>query len=121
MLASVLIGRDWSPAKLNLRRKTFESMCKAYPELELLRQLRHARDKMRRVKLAVGSDGRNRTVLWAFASKTSRTQPKAARWVFSPAVWLRSVIKPEPGRASPMSTGPRWNSKSRPCSRSASR
>ena len=96
------LGIDWprlESGKLNLRRKTFESMCKAYPELESLRQLRHARDKMRRVKLAVGSDGRNRTVLWAFASKTSRTQPKAARWVFSPAVWLRSVIKPEPGRA----------------------
>jgi len=51
------------------------------------------------VKLAVGSDSRNRTVLWSFKSKTSRTQPKAAEWIFSPAVWLRSLIKPEPGQA----------------------
>jgi DNA polymerase I len=85
--------------KLNMRRKTFEEMCKAWPQLEGLRQLRHIRDKMRKIKLAVGSDGRNRTVLWPFKSKTSRTQPKAAKWIFSPAVWLRSLIKPAPGMA----------------------
>ena len=85
--------------KLNMRRKTFEDMSKGWPQLEGLRQLRHARDKMRKIKLAVGADGRNRTVLWPFKSKTSRTQPKASQWIFSPAVWLRSLIKPEPGMA----------------------
>jgi hypothetical protein len=96
------LGIDWprlETGKLNLRRKTFESMCKAYPQLEALRQLRYTRDKMRRIKLAVGSDGHNRTTLWAFTSKTSRTQPKASLWIFSPAVWLRALIKPAPGRA----------------------
>jgi DNA polymerase-1 len=68
--------------KLNLQRKTFDSMCKAYPQFEDLRQLRYARDKMRRIKLAVGHDGRNRTVLWPFKAKTSRTQPRAAEWIF---------------------------------------
>ena len=85
--------------QLNMRRKTFEEMSKGHPQLEDLRQLRHARDKMRRVKLTVGEDGRNRTVLWPFKAKTSRTQPKASQWIFSPAVWLRSLIRPEPGRA----------------------
>jgi hypothetical protein len=88
---------DWQrteTGKLNLKRKTFENMTRGWPELEQLRQLRHARDKMRKIKLAVGSDGRNRTVLWGFQSKTSRTQPKAAQWIFSPA-----VCKPEPGQA----------------------
>lgn len=85
--------------KLNMRRKTFEEMSKAWPQLEDLRQLRHARDKMRKIKLAVGPDGRNRTVLWPFKAKTSRTQPKASQWIFSPAVWLRSLIKPAPGTA----------------------
>jgi DNA polymerase I len=74
---------------LNMRRKTFEDMSKGWPQLEGLRQLRHARDMMRKIKLAVGADGRNRTVLWPFKAKTSRTQPKAAQWIFSPAVWLR--------------------------------
>src|SRR5262249_31601250 len=68
-------------------------------QLEGLRQLRHARDKMRKIKLAVGADGRNRTVLWPFKSKTGRTQPKASQWIFSPAVWLRSQIKPGFGQA----------------------
>jgi DNA polymerase family A len=93
---------DWprlETGKLSLRRKTFEDMSKGYPALEDLRQLRHARDKMRKIKLAVGADGRNRTVLWPFKAKTSRTQPKAAEWIFSPAVWLRSLIKPGPGMA----------------------
>ena len=85
--------------KLNMRRKTFEDMSKGWPQLEALRQLRYARDKMRKVKLAVSQDARNRTVLWPFKAKTSRTQPKAAEWIFSPAVWLRSLIKPEPGMA----------------------
>ena len=95
-------GIDWprhETGKLNLRRKTFDSMSKAWPEVEPLRQLRYARDKMRRIKLAVGADARNRTVLWPFQSKTSRTQPKASQWIFSPAVWLRSLIKPGPARA----------------------
>jgi DNA polymerase-1 len=85
--------------KLNMSRKVFEDMTKGHPQLESLRQLRHARDKMRKIKLAVGADGRNRTVLWPFKAKTSRTQPKASQWIFSPAVWLRSLIKPGPGRA----------------------
>lgn len=85
--------------KPNMRRKTFDEMSKGWPQLEELRQLRHARDKMRKVKLAVGRDGRNRTVLWPFKAKTSRTQPKASQWIFSPAVWLRSLIQPAPGMA----------------------
>jgi hypothetical protein len=100
---TVFEGINWprkeDTGKLDLRRKTFESMGKAYAQVEPLRQLRYIRDKLRTIKLSVGADGRNRTVLWPFSSKTSRTQPKAARWIFSPSVWLRFLIKPEPGRA----------------------
>ena len=95
-------GIDWprlESGKLNQRRKTFEDMTKGYPELEDLRQLRYVRDKLRKIKLSVGADGRNRTVLWPFKAKTSRSQPKASEWIFSPAVWLRSLIKPGPGHA----------------------
>src|SRR5262245_25626656 len=96
-------GINWprkeDTGKLDLRRKTFESMAKAYPHIEPLRQLRYIRDKLRSIKLSVGRDGRNRTVLWPFSSKTSRTQPKAKHGIFSPSVWLRFLIKPEPGKA----------------------
>jgi DNA polymerase-1 len=96
------MGITWprtETGELSLRRKVFEDMTKGHPELEQLRQLRHARDKMRKIKLAVGADNRNRTVLWPCKAKSSRTQPKASQWIFSPAVWLRSLIKPEPDRA----------------------
>jgi DNA polymerase-1 len=96
-------GINWprkeETGKLDLRRKTFESMAKAYPQIEPLRQLRYIRDKLRTIQLSVGHDGRNRTVLWPFSSKTSRTQPKAKHWIYSPSVWFRFLIKPEPGRA----------------------
>jgi hypothetical protein len=96
-------GINWprkeDTGKLDMRRKTFESMAKAYPQLEPLRQLRYIRDKLRKIELSVGADGRNRTVLWPFSSKTSRTQPKARHWIFSPSVWMRFLIRPEPGKA----------------------
>jgi hypothetical protein len=85
--------------KLSLQRKTFEDMSKGHPQLEGLRQLRYVRDKMRKIKLTVGADGRNRTTLWPFKAKTGRTQPKASEWIFSPAVWLRRLIKPGAGQA----------------------
>jgi DNA polymerase I len=85
--------------KLSTSNRTFESMGKALPQLEPLRQLRYARNKLRKVKLAVGKDGRNRTTLWPCKAKTSRTQPEASKWIFSPAVFLRNLIKPDPGMA----------------------
>jgi hypothetical protein len=91
--------RKEETGKLDMRRRTFESMAKAYPQVEPLRQLRYIRDKLRTIQLSVGHDARNRTVLWPFSSKTSRTQPKAKHWIFSPSVWLRFLIKPEPGKA----------------------
>jgi hypothetical protein len=49
--------------------------------------------------LAVGSDGRNRTILSAFRSRTGRNQPSNTRYIFGPSVWLRGLIKPPPGHA----------------------
>jgi hypothetical protein len=82
-----------------LKGKMFDTMTRGHPQLEPLRQLKYMRDKLRRIKLAVGDDGRNRTLLWSFVAKTGRTQPKASQWIFSPAVFLRFLIKPEPGMA----------------------
>jgi DNA polymerase I-like protein with 3'-5' exonuclease and polymerase domains len=47
--------------------------------------------------LAVGQDGRNRTILSAFRSRTGRNQPGSSKYIFGPSVWLRSLIKPPPG------------------------
>ena len=46
-----------------------------------------------------GSDGRNRCLLSAFRSRTGRNQPSNSKFIFGPATWLRSLIRPEPGMA----------------------
>jgi DNA polymerase-1 len=82
---------------LDLKSDTFREMAKAYPAIAPLHELRHALSDMRLNALTVGDDGRNRTVLWAFASKTGRNQPSNTKFIFGPSVWLRGLIKPPPG------------------------
>jgi DNA polymerase I len=84
---------------LDLTSSTFREMAKAYPIIAPLYELRHALSALRLNALTVGDDGRNRTVLWAFASKTGRNQPSNTKYIFGPSVWIRGLIKPEPGYA----------------------
>ena len=74
-------------------------MARAYPIISPLRELRHALSEMRLNDLTVGEDGRNRTPLWAFGSKTGRNQPSNTKFIFGPSVWLRGLIKPPLGYA----------------------
>ena len=62
-----------------------------------MRELRSALSDMRLADLAVGSDGRNRTILSAFRSRTGRCQPSNTKYIFGPSVWLRSLIQPPEG------------------------
>jgi hypothetical protein len=54
---------------------------------------------MRRESITVGSDGRNRTTLHAFRAKTSRNLPGSSAFIFGAPSWMRSFVKPQPGRA----------------------
>lgn len=83
--------------KLDLSDDTFRDLSKAHPRLSPLRELRHALGKLRLHKLAIGSDGRNRTMLSAFRSSTGRNQPSNSQFIFGPSCWLRSLIRPAPG------------------------
>ena len=74
-------------------------MAKSHAEIAPLHELRHALSEMRLNDLAVGRDGRNRTILSAFRSKTGRNQPSNTKYIFGPSVWLRGLIKPPPGHA----------------------
>ena len=76
---------------------TFRQMARSYPAVSPMRELRSALSEMRLNDLAVGSDGRNRTLLSAFRARTGRCQPSNTRNIFGPSVWLRSLIKPPPG------------------------
>jgi len=83
--------------QLALDRDTFRQMAAAYPVVAPMHELRHALSELRLNDLAVGQDGRNRTILSAFRSRTGRNQPSNAKFIFGPSVWLRHLVKPPPG------------------------
>jgi hypothetical protein len=85
---------------LALDDDTFREMARAYPaEVGPIRELRHALGQLRLHELAVGADGRNRCLLSPFGSRTGRNQPSNSRFIFGPSTWLRSLIRPESGKA----------------------
>jgi hypothetical protein len=85
--------------KLDLKDETFRQQAKAYASVSPLRELRSALSELRLNDLAVGHDGRNRTILSAFRATTGRNQPSNSKFIFGPSVWLRGLIKPPPGHA----------------------
>ena len=82
---------------LALDDDTFRDMVRSHPCLGPLRELRVSLAQLRLAGLAVGQDGRNRCLLSAFRARTGRNQPSNSRFIFGPAVWLRGLIRPEPG------------------------
>jgi hypothetical protein len=85
---------------LALDDEVFREMARAYPaEVGPIRELRHTLSQMRLQELMVGADGRNRYLLSAFRSKTSRNQPSNSKAIFGPSAWLRSLIRPLKGCA----------------------
>jgi DNA polymerase I len=85
--------------RLDLSDDAFRQQAKAYPQISSLRELRSALSDLRLNDPAVGKDGRNRTILSAFRSRTGRNQPSNTKFIFGPSVWLRGLIKPPPGHA----------------------
>ena len=84
---------------LQLDDDTFRDQAKSWPQVQPLRELRHALGELRLERLAVGADNRNRCLLSAFSSRTGRNQPSNAKFLFGPATWVRSLIRPERGHA----------------------
>lgn len=85
--------------QLALDDGTFRQMARSYPLVSPLRELRHALAEMRLNDIPVGPDGRNRTLLSPFRSRTGRNQPSNSQFLFGTAVWLRGLIKPDEGMA----------------------
>jgi DNA polymerase I len=83
--------------QLDLGDDAFRQAAKTYPLVAPYRELRSALSDLRLNDLAVGEDGRNRTILSAFRSRTGRNQPSNSKYIFGPSVWLRGLIKPPPG------------------------
>jgi DNA polymerase-1 len=58
--------------RLDLSDDAFRQQARAYPQVAPLRELRSALSDLRLNDLAAGPDGRNRTILSAFRSRTGR-------------------------------------------------
>jgi hypothetical protein len=94
------LGIPWprrTSGALALDEDSFKQMTIRYPVLRPLHELRVSLSQLRLHDLAVGQDGRNRTLLSAFRARSGRNAPSNAKFVFGPAVWLRSLIQPEAG------------------------
>lgn len=85
--------------RLSLSDDTFRDGVKRHPQLAPLKELRVSLGQLRLNSLSVGEDGRNRCMLSAFRSITGRNQPSNAKFIYGPSAWIRSLIKPESGRA----------------------
>lgn len=83
--------------RLDLTDETFEAMALTHPILNPLRQLRKTLSTTRKIQLEVGDDGRSRTLLSAFQSKTGRNQPSTTRFLFALPSWMRALIAAKPG------------------------
>ena len=70
--------------RLDLSDDAFREMARGYPVIAPLRELRGALSEMRLSDLAVGRDGRNRTMLSAFRARTGRNQPSNTKFIFGP-------------------------------------
>jgi hypothetical protein len=94
-----IVWPSYADGTLDETAGTFKDMCRAHPEMEPLRELKAMMSKMRLSDFQVGCDGRNRTLLSPFGSKSGRNQPSASRYIFGPAKWYRFFISPPPGLA----------------------
>ena len=85
---------------LNLQKGTFRQQAKAHPAVAMLHELRETLSTLNLFdKIAVGSDGRNRCMLSAFVTRSSRNAPSNSKNIFGPHVWVRGLICPQPGWA----------------------
>src|SRR5512134_1326615 len=83
--------------QLDLGEDAFREMARVHPEVRPLKELRTTLHHVDPAALTVGQDGRNRTPLRPFASRTGRNQPSSRASVLGTAAWLRHLIRPEPG------------------------
>jgi hypothetical protein len=85
--------------ELDINDDVFKDMAESYPALQPLRQLRQALDMLHLSDLPIGPDARNRSLMSPFGTITGRCAPSTTRFILSRPAWMRSLIRPEEGRA----------------------
>jgi DNA polymerase I len=97
-----LNGISWprrADGALDLTDGNFRDMSQLHPKLRPLKELRSTLSVFDPSALEIGCDGRNRTPLRPFASRTGRNQPSSKASVLGSAAWVRNLVRPEPGKA----------------------
>jgi DNA polymerase-1 len=100
--------RTEKTGQISLDDDIFRKRAHGHPKLASLYELHYTLDKLKKLTLHVGPDGRHRAVgalgtpiqprsagLYPFGTKTGRNAPKG--FIFAPAVWVRHLIRPAPG------------------------
>jgi hypothetical protein len=85
--------------RLKTDAETLRSMAQRCPEVAEFAHTKITLDQLKTFELSVGDDGRNRRMLSAFRTKTSRNAPSNSAFAFGLNAAFRSLIKPEPGQA----------------------
>jgi hypothetical protein len=86
-----------SSGYLDLSEDTFRDMARAHPVVRPVRDLRATLHHLRLQDLRVDPDGRNRTRLRPFRSKTGRNEPRSKEYIFAHPAWRRHLIRPDYG------------------------
>jgi hypothetical protein len=85
--------------QLKTDAETLRAMAQRCPPVAEFCHSKITLDQLKTFELSVGDDGRNRCMLSAFRSKTSRNQPSNSAFAFGLNAAFRSLIRPEPGQA----------------------
>ena len=84
---------------LELSDEVFKQQARLFPQIRPLRELRKTLATFRSVQCSIGADGRSRTPLLPFSSRTGRNQPRASGFVYSWPSWMRHLIVAPEGKA----------------------
>ena len=90
---------DPKTGKDSCATKLIKSMIETYPLLKHFYEDKRMIDAVRNLKLEIGADGRNRSWLNPFGTKTGRNNPSTNRYIFGLPHTMRSFMKPAPGMA----------------------
>ena len=86
--------------QLSTSEATFERMAEEWPLAGELPKIRILVDKFKVFDLPIGKDGRARTSLWAYGTKTGRNNTaKGGGFIFAKDAAFRHLIQPPQGRA----------------------
>ncbi|MGD9671450.1 MAG: DNA polymerase [Hyphomicrobiaceae bacterium] len=94
-------GIDWPRnafGRLDLSDDVFKERARAHPDVRPLKELRATIGAFQPGQVLIGRDGRNRTPMRPFASRTGRNQPSAKASILGGPAWIRFLVRPDPGK-----------------------